>query len=168
MAFEVFWNEYPNKTGKPTGMKAYAAALGRGTKPEDILAGLKRHLPAWVARKAAGEGRLIPHPSTWLNRDGWNDEVMPEGSGKPGATGEGQGGWWSTKTGVLDRGAQLGIDPPGDRPADWFQFMAAVWVAAGDGAWWDKTSVAYPIAVRMRDNAAAVAGTVMAGLRRVS
>jgi uncharacterized protein YdaU (DUF1376 family) len=73
--------------------------------------------------------------------------------------------WWETKTGLLDKGLQLSIPAPADEhPNAWLQFKANVWVAAGDGPWWDKTSAAYPIALRMRDQGNAVAATVLAGI----
>lgn len=168
-AFEVFWNDHPRKVGKPNALKAFTAAVvGRGAKPEDILAGLKRHIPVWNAKKAEGEGDKIPHPSTWLNRDGWNDEVMPEGAPKT-LNGGSIADWWESKSGLLDKGVQLGIPAPADEGANtWAQFKANVWVAAGDGPWWDKTSVAYPIAVRLRDQADDVVAAVTGALRRVA
>jgi uncharacterized protein YdaU (DUF1376 family) len=161
--FECFWNEHPRKVGKPDGLKAYVAALARGATAEVILAGLRRHLPTWNAKKQAGEGDKIPHPSTWLNRDGWNDEVLATGGGH-GCEGS---NWWDTKRGVLDKGVALCIPGPADdSPKAWFDFMAAVWVAMGEGPWWDKTSVAYPIAVRLRDQGSEVTATVLAGLKK--
>jgi uncharacterized protein YdaU (DUF1376 family) len=161
--FECFWNEHPRKVGKPNALKAYVAALARGATAEVILAGLRRHLPTWNAKKQAGEGDKIPHPSTWLNRDGWNDEVLATGGGH-GCEGS---NWWDTKRGVLDKGVALCIPGPADdSPKAWFDFMAAVWVAMGEGPWWDKTSVAYPIAVRLRDQGSEVTATVLAGLKK--
>jgi uncharacterized protein YdaU (DUF1376 family) len=163
VVFDEIWNLHPRKVGKPKAMQAFAAALAKGVKPEDVLAGLKRHLPGWNAKKAAGEGDKIPHPTTWLNREGWNDEVMPEGSPGDGARAD----WWDSKQGLLDKGMHLGIPAPADEhPNTWAQFKAAVWVAAGEGPWWDKTSVAFPIAVRLRDGGGAVAAAVLAGLRK--
>jgi hypothetical protein len=149
-AFGDFWELHPRKVGKPKAEKAFAAAVARGAKPDEILAGLKRHLPGWAAKKAAGEGNLIPHPTTWLNRDGWNDEVMPDA-----ANGEG-GNWWDTRTGTERKGEELGLEVPARADSSeavhaWNRFMAAVWVECGEGPWWDKASVAYPIACRMRD-----------------
>jgi hypothetical protein len=40
------------------------------TSSETIMAGLERHLEAWTKI----DKEFIPHPSTWLNREGWNDE----------------------------------------------------------------------------------------------
>jgi uncharacterized protein YdaU (DUF1376 family) len=80
VVFNEFWELHPRKVGRPKALQAFSAATVRGSKPEDILAGLKRHLPVWAAKKAAGDGDKIPHPTTWLNRDGWTDEVMPDGA----------------------------------------------------------------------------------------
>jgi uncharacterized protein YdaU (DUF1376 family) len=125
MAFGVFWNAYPRKVGRPKALVAYAAALGRGAKAEEILAGLQLHIPCEQWQDLT----KVPHPTTWLNRDGWNDQVVS----KPAGTGEG-GSWWDTKKGVLDRGLRLEVPAPADdSPKAWFAFMAAVWVSAGDG-----------------------------------
>lgn len=78
--FDRFWSVYPRKVGKPKAIAAFAAALARGASADDVVAGLQHHLPMWAVKKASGEGDKIPHPSTWLNRDGWNDEVMPVGA----------------------------------------------------------------------------------------
>jgi uncharacterized protein YdaU (DUF1376 family) len=151
-SWEVFWNEHPRKVGKPTAQKAFAAALARGAKPEDILVGMKKHMPVWNAKKAAGEGEKIPHPSTWLNRDGWNDEVMPEGGG-PG-DGDKAGWWQGGPKHWLDKGLELGLPAPpqpvADHPMEFRRFRADVIVAAGDGPWWDDKDSAYPLAVRLR------------------
>ena len=71
-AFEGFWAEYPRKVAKPTAERAYAKALGKpGVSPGVILVGLRRHLGGW----ATGDPEFVPHPATWLNREGWNDEA---------------------------------------------------------------------------------------------
>lgn len=68
--FELFWKRYPRKVGKPEAERQFRAALRRATFTA-IAFGLERHLPAWQR----SERRFIPHPATWLRRDGWNDEV---------------------------------------------------------------------------------------------
>lgn len=159
VAFGVFWNEYPRKVGKPKALVAYAAALARGATSEAILAGLKAHIPCEQWQDLT----KVPHPTTWLNRDGWNDQVVSKGAT---ASGGGLADWWESKTGLLDKGMQLGIPAPADESANnWAQFKANVWVAAGDGPWWDKTSIAYPIALRMRDQGSELAATVLTGLK---
>jgi hypothetical protein len=65
--FDTFWRIYPRKVGKRKAQTAYTRALCRASE-QDILAGLQRLLPSWT------DPRFIPHPTTWLDRDGWEDE----------------------------------------------------------------------------------------------
>ena len=65
--FERFWAAYPRHVGKPKALKAFQAAIGK-TTIETILAALKWQCEAWR------DPQYIPHPTTWLNREGWNDE----------------------------------------------------------------------------------------------
>lgn len=66
--FEAFWLDYPRKVGKPAARAAYRAALRRADY-EAIRAGLAAWLPKWETT----EVKFIPHASTWLRRDGWDD-----------------------------------------------------------------------------------------------
>jgi hypothetical protein len=108
--FAVFWKRYPRKVGKPKALLAFKRALTRSGYGE-ILAGLERHVPAW----AQTPRNFIPHPTTWLNRDGWEDEVdIPE----PPKT-SAQTGWDIVK--MLEErernaglGNRKGIDAAGD------------------------------------------------------
>jgi hypothetical protein len=76
--FDDFWKVYPRRIGKGTARKAWDKATGR-TEPNVIIAG---------AIALAGQGietKFIPHPTTWLNRDGWEDDHtiaprMPRGA----------------------------------------------------------------------------------------
>lgn len=73
IGFDQFWLAYPRKVGKPKAQLAYASALRRLTGPDppaEIMGGLMAHLDGW----AETDPDLIPHPTTWLNRDGWNDD----------------------------------------------------------------------------------------------
>jgi hypothetical protein len=81
-AFEAFWAQYPNKTGKGKAAKAFDAAVKRlggskrlaAKKLVDSAAAQKR-----VWRRKGVEGRYIPHPTTWLNQSRWDDaEVVAE------------------------------------------------------------------------------------------
>lgn len=77
--FEKFWSEYPLKVGKLKAEKAYASALGKceTDDPEaEILEGLRRCKPLW-------EPDFIPHATTWLNRGGWLDQLVPENATGP-------------------------------------------------------------------------------------
>lgn len=71
-AFVEFWEVYPRKVGKRATAVALLRALKRASA-EEIIDGARRfandpNLPS---------PRFVPHPSTWLNRDGWLDEPLP-------------------------------------------------------------------------------------------
>lgn len=78
--FETFWRAYPNKKAKPRAAKSFAKAIKRADI-RAILDGLERAklTPQWTKDR----GAYIPHPSTWLNDEGWNDttEVEPDPPG---------------------------------------------------------------------------------------
>lgn len=72
-SFDEFWRTYPRKVGKRSAQKAYALAVARASV-EAVTAG---------ARRLANDPNLpplqyVPHPATWLNRDGWEDEAYAE------------------------------------------------------------------------------------------
>lgn len=72
-SFEKFWELYPRKVAKATARKAWAKI-----RPDDFL--LEKILNAVEkAQKTSqwqeDEGKYIPYPATWLNREGWNDEI---------------------------------------------------------------------------------------------
>jgi hypothetical protein len=81
--FDEFWAAYPRKVGKPAALKAYRAASKRLRS---------RNVPAdqfllAAARSLATDPNLppatfIPHPTTWLNRDGWDDGPLPSRTGR--------------------------------------------------------------------------------------
>lgn len=66
--FETFWAAYPRRVGKRKALTAWRNATKRAT-PETILAGAKR----LASDPNLPEERYVPHPTTWLNRDGWDD-----------------------------------------------------------------------------------------------
>ena len=72
--FCAFWDAYPRKTDKK---RAYRAWKGAKQKPAlaAVLNALESHKKSkqWVR----DNGQYIPHPSTWINGERWNDE-MPE------------------------------------------------------------------------------------------
>lgn len=73
--FETFWRAYPNKKAKPRAEKAFLRAIKK-TDLATMLAAIERSKssPKWT--KSSGE--FIPHPSTWLNDEGWNDAESAE------------------------------------------------------------------------------------------
>lgn len=74
--FDVFWSMYPRKVGKPQARGAYLKALKR--EAEAVIIGAVERM---LADPNLPEQQFIPHPSTWLNRDGWNDEPFPARGG---------------------------------------------------------------------------------------
>lgn len=71
--FSEFWIHYPRKVEKLAAVKAFRKAL-EVTTAQKILEGVIRlandpNLPP---------KQFIPHPSTWLNGGGWDNEPYPE------------------------------------------------------------------------------------------
>jgi hypothetical protein len=78
LAFDEFWGAYPRKVGKRAARKAYDRAIKSATHQE-ILDGAMRY--------AADPNRIdefTAHPTTWLNREGWNDDPLPSRKGRAG------------------------------------------------------------------------------------
>lgn len=71
--FAVFWREYPRKVAKLAAEKAWAHVAVSDRRAEEILDGLRTHLPELEAR----ELRYRPHAATWLNQQRWLDPVEP-------------------------------------------------------------------------------------------
>lgn len=78
--FAEFWGAYPKKKSKNDAISAW-----RKLKPDDAL--IRRILDAVEALKRCDDwmrdaGRYIPHPASWLNAGGWEDEIQAEVQGK--------------------------------------------------------------------------------------
>jgi len=76
--FDQFWSLYPRKAGKASARKAFGQ-LHEGDRA-NAMAGVLRlrndpNLPPT---------QYIPHPATWLNREGWDDDPYPKRDIKPG------------------------------------------------------------------------------------
>lgn len=74
--FEAIWSLYPRKVGKGAARKAYAAAIKRSPQ-ERILAALR----AYCAAQAGRDQKFIPHLSTWLNQERWDDDIEAPADG---------------------------------------------------------------------------------------
>lgn len=70
--FERWWGEYPKKVGKRRALKDWKQAVKR-ERAGEIIAATRRFAEYHAA--CGTEKRFIPNPSTWLNRDGWGDEL---------------------------------------------------------------------------------------------
>jgi len=67
--FDVFWESYPKKIGKPAAKRAWRAIIGIESHSGEVLAGLSRWIAHWTERQ------FIPYPATFLNQRRWEDEV---------------------------------------------------------------------------------------------
>lgn len=76
--FEEFWSAYPNKVGKIKARTVYARAIRNGAEPADLLSGARRYA-RWL--HAAGKQDYAAHPTTWLNRGSWDDELTEPNTG---------------------------------------------------------------------------------------
>lgn len=72
--FEEWWATYPRKVGKGKAVKDWQRAMKR--TDNHTLINASRRLAAFHAAEGT-DPRFIPHPSTWLNRDGWDDDLTP-------------------------------------------------------------------------------------------
>jgi hypothetical protein len=70
-AFEVFWEAWPRKQAKGTARRAWQKIPN--SEYLAITAGLNR----WRSSDQWTRG-VIPHPSTWLNEERWQDEDIPQ------------------------------------------------------------------------------------------
>lgn len=70
--FDEFYDAYPRKIGKRKAHAAYRSAIKRTTADTIISAACQLRDDPNLPDK-----QFIPHPATWLNRDGWNDEPPP-------------------------------------------------------------------------------------------
>lgn len=70
--FDTFWTAYPRKVARPEAEKAWNAAVTKAkVDPAAVMAGLAAWSAYWAARNAP---EFVPHPSTWLRQQRWNDE----------------------------------------------------------------------------------------------
>lgn len=77
--FDRFWAIFPRHEAKGAARKAFASALRRADV-ETILAGAQRYRDD---PNLPDEARFIPHPTTWLNQDRWEDDPLPPRSPNP-------------------------------------------------------------------------------------
>ena len=77
LMFDEFWMLYPRKVAKAAARKVW-----QKLSEEDQLSAAKaidEHCQYWKAKETALE--FIPHASTWLNQERWEDELVLEAKG---------------------------------------------------------------------------------------
>ena len=72
--FSAFWEAYPKKKSKEAAKKAFTKHFKDIPVIEDLLYAV--NMQSLQANWKKDNGQFIPHPATWLNAHGWEDEVM--------------------------------------------------------------------------------------------
>ena len=70
-AFMECWKVYPRKLGKKKALMSFTRAVKNGNKEHEILEGLMIQIRMW--KQEERQQQYIPHFSTWLNGESWND-----------------------------------------------------------------------------------------------
>lgn len=76
---DQFWRTYPRKAGKKAAFRKLEGLAYSGEVPFGVLM-------AGIAKIPINDPQFIPHPATWLNRGGWDDEPLPLGAGTNGSS----------------------------------------------------------------------------------
>lgn len=101
--FERFWSAYPRKVSKGRAQKAWAKLRPSEQLVQAIIAGIGRAKTS--AQWSRDGGQYIPHPATWLNDRGWEDEHS--------ATASVSGQWWLAHGhGTRDSAIAAGVREP--------------------------------------------------------
>lgn len=75
LGFEIFWQNYPRKVGRKKALEAWLKIQPDEELAKRIITGLLSAMQSKQWKK--DNGQFIPHPSTWLNQERWNDECEP-------------------------------------------------------------------------------------------
>lgn len=73
--FERFWLAYPKRLSKGQAEKAFAKIAPDEQLVDRMLTAIERAKTSEQWRK--DNGQFVPHPATWLNAKGWEDELAP-------------------------------------------------------------------------------------------
>ena len=103
MTFENFWSQYPRKIGKLTAKRSWEKlSLDNQQK---ALEAIVEHRKYWIAKGTDWE--FIPHASTWLNQERFEDELVIEQkeNKRPPLP------WYASDELTLAKGRELGLNP---------------------------------------------------------
>lgn len=76
--FKAFWDAYPRKEGKKKALEKWKRLNPDPDLFARIMAGLDKHIRSEQWRRG-----VIPHPTTWLNGERWEDELPSNDRGGP-------------------------------------------------------------------------------------
>lgn len=79
--FDLFWKAYPRKTNKGFAKKVFDKLKPTDDLLKKMLHSIEQQKPHWK------DPQYIPHPSTWLNGERWEDEVSVTRTNNPFAGG---------------------------------------------------------------------------------
>jgi hypothetical protein len=98
--FDEFWSLYPRKIAKAAARKAWAKLSAE----QQLMAAkaIDTHCQYWSAKET--ELEYIPHCSTWLNQERWEDELVIE----PKKVKESKE-WMFSNEGIEAKAIELGI-----------------------------------------------------------
>ena len=82
--FEEFWKAFPKKASKGAALKAWNKLRPGNDLSEKIMAAIERAKKSEQWNRE--NGRFIPYPATWLNAQGWEDELEPQNKAKAQTT----------------------------------------------------------------------------------
>ena len=103
MTFENFWSQYPKKVGKLTAKRSWEKlSLDNQQK---ALEAIVEHRKYWAAKGTDWE--FIPHASTWLNQERFEDELVIEQkeNKRPPLP------WYASDELTIAKGRELGLNP---------------------------------------------------------
>ena len=75
--FDRFWEEYPKKVNKKKAREKFLKLSLKEGEFEKMIEALRNQKESSQWRKNGGQ--YIPHPTTWLHGERWNDELEPSG-----------------------------------------------------------------------------------------
>ena len=103
MTFENFWQQYPKKVGKLTAKRSWEKLSQENQ--QKALEAIVEHRKYWTAKGTDWE--FIPHASTWLNQERFEDELVIEQkeNKRPPLP------WYASDELTLAKGKELGLNP---------------------------------------------------------
>lgn len=78
LEFNEFWAKFPRKIGKASARRKWETKIKTQELAQSVIEGLTRALRFWD--EDGTETQFIPHPTTWLNQERWNDVYTIEKS----------------------------------------------------------------------------------------
>ncbi|MFU8927530.1 hypothetical protein [Acinetobacter puyangensis] len=91
--FNQFWSAYPVKKNKMKAEDRFKKINFKKHSFETIMISLEKHKASFDWQK--DNGAYIPHPTTWINGERWNDEIKDRPSTQQNASQQGSWGeYW--------------------------------------------------------------------------